>query len=105
MNKIVEITVSYNYFGDTVLTLGGEEYSMFQHNCRRAKELLKRVKALITQGCVCLIVEADYNFINIKPAGPYIEELIQLDEDAYEASKNAPFNNSAGAEIAGRYGY
>jgi hypothetical protein len=97
-----------NYFGDTVLTFpNGNSYNMFQYSCAGAKEALKQVDAIIAKGKTVLIVEDNDFNINIISAKKYITQLINIDNEVAEimASTNAGFNNSAGAEIAGHYGY
>ena len=106
MKKTICMSVSYNYFGDTVLSFPNEErdYSVFQHQCMFAKQLLERIKKMV-DSIVFIVEDTECDLIIVKPAIPYLEEMIKLDEDAYEASKNSKFNDCAGAEIAGRYGY
>lgn len=104
------MSVSYNYFGDTVLSFDGEdkEYCMFQYNCSAARELLRRVEGLVREGYVVLINDTNWMSENIVPAVPYIERIIKLNDDVAELERTHHISFSAdgpGAEIAGHYGY
>lgn len=104
---IVIYKTDYNYFGDTVLTIGERSYNVFQYNCRAARELLKIVEEKVKKGDVVLMYGADDGFIEFKPLLPYLRECIEVN-DRVAAMMQSPeykYDNSPGAEIASRYGY
>jgi hypothetical protein len=108
--KTLSFNVSYNYFGDTVLTESNEDksYNMFQYNCMNAKNLLKRVKDAVNSGITVFVIEVDDLFgAKVFDAISYIQDIIDLNDRVNDirASSNFSDTNSAGAEIAGRYGY
>lgn len=107
--KSISLSVSYNYFGNTVISDGERDYNMFQYNGRNARELLNIIKDFISSGYSVFVIE-DNEFlgINITPALPYIQRIVDLIEDVdriRDENPDAFHNDCAGAEIAGRYGY
>lgn len=105
MKTILILYVSYNYFGDTILHFIDENtsYNMFQYT--GAKQLLKRVKDFIEDGAVVLISESNSLYSSLVPALPFIEHIISLNDEVNNIRIFMPSNDSAGAEIAGHYGY
>lgn len=104
--KTITIEESYNWFGDTVLTYKGESYNVFQYNCMNAKRLLSLLEDAkdIEMAFVVYIEEfIDETRVIVKSAIAYLREMIDLNDQV--SKLNIPGNSSAGAEIAGRYGY
>ena len=108
--RVIVIEDSVNYFGDTLITYEGNEYPVFQHNCSAGKRLLKLLESkrdselVLLSNTIELIGET---IVSLKPAIIYLKECIESNDAVNEIMMQPDFkvNNSAGAEIAGRYGY
>lgn len=104
--KTIMIEESHNWFGDIVLTYKGESYNVFQYNCRNAKELLNLLEDAkdIEMAFIVYIEDfIDETRVIVESAIAYLREMIYLNDQVNKL--NIPGNFSAGAEIAGRYGY
>jgi hypothetical protein len=106
--KVISLSVSYNYFGDTVITWHNQEFNVYQYNCRGAKELLAKLRRVV-EYAIFLVEDTGYGLVTINPAIPYLEYVLATDAKLaqMERETNNSFmcNNGPGAEIAGRYGY
>jgi hypothetical protein len=106
MRTIIIIQEETNYFGDTVLNYKNQTYPVFQYNCRAGRELLKLLEAKRHDEIV--LISNEVVFISevkviLTPAIPYLKECIKTNDIVN--TLNIPRTESAGAEIAGRYGY
>lgn len=99
--KTLMITEDINYFGDNVFTFLGEDYNFYQYNCRGGKDLIQEIK---NQNEPVFIVRCDENYINFEPALPLLEHMLAIDQEVskYQHSFSSC---TAGAELAGQYGY
>lgn len=106
MNTIV-LKHRINYFGDDVLTFpDGSEYTMVQYNGSRAKDALKHVKQLISEGNYVFVAEENEFHITVYSALRYITDRIKLNDESNEIINNLPTRPIiAGMEIEGMYGY
>lgn len=103
--KTLTITESFNYFGDNVFTFLGEDYNFYQYNCRGGKDLIQAIKRqnvpVFIARCVEMINET---YISFSPALPVLEHMLAVDQEVSYYPN--PFSScSAGAELAGKWGY
>ena len=103
--RTLTITEDFNYFGDNVFTFLGEDYNFYQYNCRGGKDLIQAIKRQTTPVFIARCVEMiDETLISFEPALPVLEHMLAVDQEV----SNYPHSFSsctAGAELAGQWGY
>ena len=108
--KCITLPVSYNYFGDTVISYNGNSFNVFQYNCSAARDLLKQLQAV---GDTVFFMASEptelvdnRSILTWQCAIPYLIESISVNDAVNKIQERMPAKErTAGEEIAGHYGY